>query len=177
MVHTFRVVIDVEEDVFRDVRLGSDHHMEDLYKLILDSFGFKPDQMASFYLSNDNWEKGHEIGLMDMGVPSDGLPSVMSEAILSEVVLGKHQKMLLVHDFMRMWCFYVECIGIEPSEDKTPKCILEIGKAPDETSKSMDDFMLIAEKDGNAQDDYDMEDDISDLFDDMDISDLGDEYL
>ncbi len=177
MVHTFRVVIDVEEDVFRDVRLGSEHNLEDLYKLIISAFDFKPDQMASFYLSNDEWEKGHEIGLMDMGAPGSELPTVMSEAILSEIVLARHQKMLLVHDFMRMWCFYVECIQIEQDGDPKPKCVLEIGKAPDEESKSMDDFMLIAEKDGNSQNDFDPDEDISDLFDDIDISDLGDDYM
>src|SRR5690606_37739327 len=104
----FRVVPDVEEDVFRDIKIGGDHTFEELYLSIVNAFSFRGDQLASFYLSNDEWDKGHEIGLMDMGGQNSELPTVMSEAILGELVTENEQKVILVYDFLKMWCFYIE---------------------------------------------------------------------
>jgi hypothetical protein len=39
----------------------------------MSAFEFKGDQMASFYVSNDEWDKGHEINLMDMSYDDDAL--------------------------------------------------------------------------------------------------------
>ncbi|MEN9640552.1 MAG: hypothetical protein RLZZ262_2421, partial [Bacteroidota bacterium] len=63
----FRVIIDTEEDVFRDIEIETDASFEDLHRSILDGFDFEEGEMASFYMSNEQWEKGLEIALMDMG--------------------------------------------------------------------------------------------------------------
>ena len=65
--YVFRVVADIEEDVFRDIEILGSQNFEDLHDMIIESFDFTGDQMASFYMSDENWDKGEEIGLMDMG--------------------------------------------------------------------------------------------------------------
>ena len=71
----FRVLLDSEkkEEVFRDILIADTDNFESFYKIILDSFDFKGDQMGSFYVSNDMWDKGHEISLMDMTYDDDAL--------------------------------------------------------------------------------------------------------
>ena len=64
--YKFRVVIDIEEDVFRDVVILENQNFEELHHAIVHAFGFEGDQMASFYMSDEQWEKGEEIGLIDM---------------------------------------------------------------------------------------------------------------
>ena len=69
-VFKLRIVADTEEDIFADVLLDSSCHLLSFTNL----FGlFKLDQleMASFYLSNDEWDKGEEITLFDMSLEED----------------------------------------------------------------------------------------------------------
>lgn len=138
-----RVVPDVEEDVFRDIQIGTNQSFLDLYQAIIKIFGFRGDQLASFYLSNDEWDKGHEIALMDMGSPSpSGLPTEMSQATIGDLILKKEQKIILVYDFLKMWCFFMEVLDVVEIEgDGTPKVIMSFGEAPVEDDKELPDLM------------------------------------
>ena len=64
----FRVLLDSEknEEIFRDILIGENENFESFFQEILNSYGFKGDQMASFYVSNENWDKGEEISLLDL---------------------------------------------------------------------------------------------------------------
>ena len=41
------------------------------FKSIIEAFEFRGDQMASFYVSNENWDKGEEISLLDLSEEED----------------------------------------------------------------------------------------------------------
>ena len=70
-----RVLVDYEKDVFRDIEIRSDDTFMTLHEMIQQSFGFDNSQMASFYVSNADWEKGQEITLMEVMQPDeDGEP-------------------------------------------------------------------------------------------------------
>lgn len=132
----FRVIVDTEEDVFRDLELATSSTFAELHRSILEHFDFEDGEMASFYLSNEEWEKGLEIPLMDM---DDGVVS-MDNAVLHEMVHQVGDKILYVYDFMRMWIFYVELVEVGTSQDDKayPHLALSFGDAPDQDSKEMD---------------------------------------
>lgn len=136
----FRVLLDSEknEEVFRDVLISDMDDFESFYKIILEAFNFKGDQMGSFYVSNDTWDKGHEISLMDMTYEDDSIdePStVMKEAIIKNYLQEPDQKFILVYDFLCMWIFLVELIGFEKIEPEKPSILLSVGQAPPENSR------------------------------------------
>jgi hypothetical protein len=135
----FRVIIDTEEDVFRDIEIETDASFEDLHRSILDGFDFEEGEMASFYMSNEQWEKGLEIALMDMG---EKAALNMKGTKLNEMVTQPADKILYVYDFMRMWIFYVELIEIKKDKPSTiyPRVALAFGDAPAQDSKEMDLF-------------------------------------
>ena len=66
MAYKFRVILDVEEDVFRDIIVSESINLEELHFTIAKSFGFKGQEMASFYRTDNAWEQGEEIPLFDM---------------------------------------------------------------------------------------------------------------
>ncbi|MEY3397816.1 MAG: hypothetical protein RL220_410 [Bacteroidota bacterium] len=134
----FRVIIDAEEDVFRDIEIHTDHNFLDFHKAILDAFDFEDGEMASFYVSDEKWEKGLEVPLMDMGEGK----LTMSSTSISELVSKPADKLLYVYDFLRMWCFYVELIEVKKEMPSTiyPKVALAFGDAPSQDSKEMDLF-------------------------------------
>jgi hypothetical protein len=136
----FRVLLDSEhnDEVFRDVLISNESNFEAFYHAIMAAFEFKGDQMASFYVSDDSWDKGHEINLMDMSYDDDALDApanVMNKAILKDFISEADQKFILVYDFMRMWIFLIELIGQESENPEEAQTILAIGSAPKEHSK------------------------------------------
>jgi len=172
--YKFRVLIDTvsNEEIFRDIIVFGNDNLESFYNTIVKAFAFKGDQMASFYKSNDDWDKGQEITLVDMGL-NDDVDSVliMSETKIKEVVTDPNQKMILVYDFMRMWCFLIEHVETLPKNVTKPQIALSVGKAPAEESKELDaagmgygeSLDLGNDFDDIFSDDDDLDDDDTDL--------------
>lgn len=144
----FRILLDSDknQEVFRDIFIDANASFDDFYQTILNSFAFTGREMASFYVSNDDWDKGHEISWLDMSYDdqdnSEHLPSVMSTAILSEFIEEPDQKFILVYDFLRMWIFLIELIGYEKEGPKEPEITLSIGVSPEEGSKPVSEEMF-----------------------------------
>lgn len=175
----FRVLLDSDknEEVFRDILIADSENFETLYNAILKSFKFKGDQMASFYVSNDNWDKGHEISLMDMSYDDDSVDSpsaVMKTAIIKDFLEEPDQKFILVYDFMRMWIFLVELIGFDRVEPETPQMILSVGNAPLEDSKESMSEDLFMEGEEAGVDEEEDEFGFNEFDDDYSDDDLND---
>lgn len=135
-----RVIVDIEEDVFRDIVIGRTAPLEDLHRGILAAFDFAEGEMASFFQSDEDWGRGREIPLMDMGTDDAGNPfPSMRTTPLEEMASLANDRMVYVYDFLRMWCFYVEIIGLEEGESpEYPMLAQEFGTAPDQFSKEVD---------------------------------------
>ena len=116
MIYRFRVILDTHEDVFRDIEIEASDSLEDLHNVILQSFGFEGQEMASFYVSNEKWEQGEEIALFDMG-DKPGAVRIMSENRLEDTVWREQTRLIYVYDYLNMWTFMVELADIVEPED------------------------------------------------------------
>lgn len=156
----FRVLLDSKDqnEVFRDILIGDNDNFEAFYNSILDAYHFSGEQMASFYMSNENWDKGHEISLFDMSFgedPDQIQPGVMRNTMIRDMVQDPDQKIILVHDFLRMWIFLIELIGYEEETPDRPKMVLSVGNAPSEDSRSAENENLQFETDSEHAEDED----------------------
>lgn len=115
MIYRFRIVLDTLEDVFRDIEIQQDANLEDLHNAITQAFGFEGNEMASFYLSDEDWGQGEEIALYDI---SEGIETtrMMNETQIDSAVSKDHTKLIYVYDFLDMWTFYVELADIVEPE-------------------------------------------------------------
>ncbi|OZV70032.1 IS1096 element passenger TnpR family protein [Winogradskyella aurantia] len=162
MIFRFRVILDndTEEDVFRDLEIRESDTMEDLHNIITQSFGFDGLEMASFYISDDEWNQGEEIAMFDMS-EADNPVKVMSNTIIKDVVHEASTKLIYVYDFLKMWTFYVELAEIVEEAEGTdyPNLMFVHGQIPDnapEKSFEADDLDDYDEfEDGLDMDDYD----------------------
>jgi hypothetical protein len=148
-----------EEDIFRDIEIRKTDTLEDLHNTITQSFGFDGTEMASFYVSDEEWNQGEEISLFDM---SEGLNAVrlMSETVLEEIVNEEQTKLIYVYDFMNMWTFFVELGEIVDESEGTdyPNLMFVHGQIPVEAPEKnfeAEDPMGLDEFDGLKIDDYD----------------------
>ncbi len=137
MLYTFRVLIDYEKDVFRDITCRQDQSFAMLNNAIIEAFDFSGDQMSSFYMSNDDWDKGEEIVQFNMG-DEDELKS-MESTLLKDMIKDNDQKILFIYDFLKLWIFYIELISIsEEKEGDYPQITSRLGISPKEDEKSAD---------------------------------------
>jgi hypothetical protein len=137
----FRVLLDSnqKEEVFCDILLSIDDNFESFFNTIIKAYDFKGDQMASFYASNEEWDKGEEVSLMDVSFGEEGQQRTMSNTSIQSMVEAPDQKFILVYDFMKMWIFLVECIGLQEETPSKPTVILSVGEKPKEDSKELDE--------------------------------------
>lgn len=137
----FRVIVDTEADVFRDIEMPVDGTFLQLHEAILRAFEWEEGEMASFYLSNEEWDKGEEIPLMDMGSPEEsGTSHSMATTVLNQKVGRPNDKLIYVYDFFRMWCFYIELHAVVKASPGMlyPRIALAFGESPVYDSKEMD---------------------------------------
>lgn len=160
MIYRFRAILDndTEEDIFRDFEIRESDTMEDLHNVITQSFGFDGTEMASFYVSDDDWNQGEEISLFDM---SDGLNEVklMNETSISDIVHEAQTKLIYVYDFLSMWTFFVELAEIVEEAQGTdyPNLMYVQGQVPTEAPEKV--FEAENDDDFNEfDDDYDIDD-------------------
>lgn len=106
MIYIFRMVSNEAEDFFREFQLKDEQTFLDFHTCIQEELSYDASQMASFFISNDNWEKEKEIVLMDMGMGTDC--TLMEHAKLKEHIKEDKQKLLYVYDMLSERAFFIE---------------------------------------------------------------------
>ncbi|WP_431158710.1 IS1096 element passenger TnpR family protein [Winogradskyella poriferorum] len=163
MIYRFRVILDndTDEDVFRDLEIRETDTMEDLHNIITQSFGFNGMEMASFYISDDEWNQGEEIAMFDMSEAGNEV-RVMNETIIKDVAHEASPKLIYVYDFLSMWTFYVELAEIVEETQGTdyPNLMFVHGQIPDEAPEKVFEA--------------DQDDAFNEFEDGIDVDDYGD---
>ena len=107
MIYKIRVILDSEEDIFRDLEIEEHATLEDLHNTVTQAFGFLGNEMASFYTCDEEWNQDEEIALFDMSETGSDV-RLMNETNLDDVLTEQNPKMIYVYDFFSMWTFFVE---------------------------------------------------------------------
>lgn len=169
MIYRFRILLDTDEDIFRDIEIEASATLEDLHNAITQAFGFDGQEMASFYKSNEFWEEGEEICLFDLG-DEPGEVRIMSETPIESTVSREDTKLIYVYDFLSMWTFMVELADIgEREEGKSyPNLMFAHGQIPEEAPEKQ---FISEEMDMDDDFDTDFEDEFD--LDPEDYDNLG----
>ncbi len=165
MIYRFRVILDndTEDDIFRDLEIRETDTLEDLHNAITQSFGFDGLEMASFYVSNDDWEQGEEISMFDVSEGGNEV-RLMNETVINDIVHEAQTKLIYVYDFLSMWTFLVELAEIVEEADGTdyPNLMFVHGQIPDSAPEKAFEAEDFGADFNEFDDDIDV-DDYSDL--------------
>lgn len=116
----FRVYFEEDESVYRDIAIKHKQSFSDLHYAILKSFEFDNKHQATFYRSNDNWQKGREITFEKYADKKYAVePLLMAETNIGSEIFDPNQKFIYTYDFVKNWTFLVELINI--SKEENPK--------------------------------------------------------
>lgn len=129
----FRTYWEEDESVYRDVAIRHTQTFYDLHNAILKSYEFDNKHKATFYRSNDSWQRGREISLEKYDKEYPAAPLIMSDTSITSEIKGPNQKFIYEYDFNKNWHFMVELINVDKEENKKlqyPSCIRTEGIAP-----------------------------------------------
>lgn len=172
MVYKFRIILDAEEDIFRDIAILEDDTLEDLHNAIVNAFDFDGLELASFYTCDEQWNQDEEISLFDTGDIA-GEQRIMSDYPLSEILDKENTKIIYVYDFLNMWTFLIELAAIEEVEAGMiyPNTLFSHGIMPLDAPDK--DFSDSAAPDFDYDDDEYGDDDFDSLDDENFTEDFG----
>lgn len=129
----FRIYWEDDESTYRDVAIRHSQTFYDLHMAILKSYEFDSKHKATFYRSNDNWQRGREISLEKYDKDYKAEPLIMSEVTIGSEIKDPNQKFVLEYDFNKNWHFMVELINVDKEENKKltyPTCVRTEGIGP-----------------------------------------------
>lgn len=134
MIYRFTIISDEVDDFVREIQIDPEATFFDLHEAILKAANYTNDQMTSFFICDDDWEKEKEITLEEMDNNPEMDSWIMKETRLNELIEDEKQKLLYVFDYMTERCFFIELSEIITGKEiKGAKCTKKSGEAPKQT--------------------------------------------
>jgi hypothetical protein len=151
----FRAYLEEDDSVYRDVAIRHTQSFFELHEVILKSFEFDSKHQATFYRSNDNWQRGREISLEKYEKAYKAPPLLMKETAIGSEIKNPNQKFIYVYDFAKGWTFLVELINVSKEENPKityPAMVRKEGIAPSQYGTKS----LLGERFTDVEEKYDL---------------------
>ena len=139
-VYKFRVSLEENDDVSRDIDIKSGQTFEQFHIAIQEAFKFDAKHAAAFFVSDDYWRKNQEITLRKEDLPLEpeeiklGVDpkKLMAETKIAKHIEQPHQRFVYIFDPVAQWSFLVEMVKIIDDNPKLnyPVCSRTHGIAP-----------------------------------------------
>ena len=139
-VYKFKIFIEDNEDIYREIEILSGQTFDDFHNIIQDAYKFDKKHAASFFVSDDYWRKHQEITLREEDLPLDkeeirlkvSPKNLMSKTKIAKYIDNPRQRFMYVFDPSVKWAFCIELMKILPDNPKGnyPICVRSIGNAP-----------------------------------------------
>lgn len=159
MVYKFKLVSDEVSNFSREIEIDANSSFFQLRNAILDSVNYTKDDMDSFFLCDDEWQRQEEITLEDMGSSSDQDIWIMDDTPLNELIEEEGQKLVFVFDYLTEHSFFMEMKEAVPGRNLSdPICTVKRGNPPAQRV-DMDEFERQIDQNVKKQvEDLDIED-------------------
>jgi hypothetical protein len=151
----FRVYFEEDESVYRDVVILHEQSFFDLHETILRAYEFDNKHKATFFRSNDHWQRGREITLEKYDKEYKAEPLIMSETPIRSEIRDPNQRFIYLYDFNKNWSFLLELINVSKEENPKinyPSTVRTEGIAPSQYGTKG----LLGEKFADVEEKYDL---------------------
>ena len=151
----FRIYWEEDDSVYRDIAIKHTQTFFELHNAILKCFEFDSKHKATFFRSNDKWQRGKEITLEKYEKKYLAEPLIMADTKIGSEIRDPNQKFIYHYDFNKNWTFLVELINVnkdETSKNDFPHCVRNEGVGPSQYGTKG----LINEKLSEVEEKYDL---------------------
>ena len=128
----FRVYFQEDESIYRDIAIKHTSNFLDHHAILI-AYEFDNKHQATFYRSNDAWQRGREISIEKYEKDYKAEPLIMTDTAIGSEIRDPNQKFIYEYDFTRNWHFMVELINVDKEENKKltyPTCVRTEGITP-----------------------------------------------
>ncbi len=124
----FRITVKEQDDFIREIEIKLNQTFRDLHDIIVKSVKLYDNELASFHITNEKWERQFEITLIDMSgeidedvIEGDVIKTIflMNETKLNKFIKNKYQRLVYEYDFLQLRDFFIEVIDIFPEKKNT----------------------------------------------------------
>ena len=113
----FRIYWEEDDVIYRDVLVKHSQNFADLHQIILRAFEFDQKHDATFYRSNDTWQRGREISKEVYDKQYKAPPLLMDETLIGSEIIDTNQHFVYLYDFVKSWSFLIELIQVIKNAD------------------------------------------------------------
>ena len=105
----FRITVKEQDDFIREIEIKLNQTFRDLHDIIVKSVKLYDNELASFHITNEKWERQFEITLIDMSgeidedvIEGDVIKTIflMNETKLNKFIKNKYQRLVYEYDFL-----------------------------------------------------------------------------
>ncbi len=131
MIYRFTILSDEADEFLRVIEIDPEATFLDFHDAILDAVNYEKNQLTSFFICNDYWEKEQEVTLIEMESTSEYDNLVMEDTKLEELITDEKQKLIYVFDLMNERAMFIELSEIIPGKSiESASCVKSKGDAP-----------------------------------------------
>ena len=94
----FRASFEEDDAIYRDIVIKHKQTFADLHFAILKAYEFDNRHQATFYRSNDNWQRWREISFEKYDKAYVVAPLLMAETIIATEIFDTNQKFIYEYD-------------------------------------------------------------------------------
>ncbi len=113
----FRVYLEEDDSIYRDISIKHTQLFSELHETILTAFEFDNKHKATFFRSNEQWLRGKEITLEVYDKAYTVPPQMMKETAVGSEIRDSNQKFVYLYDFNKNWVFLLELISVSKEEN------------------------------------------------------------
>ncbi|MGZ3839164.1 MAG: IS1096 element passenger TnpR family protein [Flavisolibacter sp.] len=151
----FRVYFEEDDSVYRDIVIRHKQSFFEFHEAILKAYEFDSKHGATFYRSNDHWQRGREITLETYDKSYRVAPLLMKETTIGSEIRDTNQRFVYTYDFAKGWTFLVELINVSKEENPKltyPAMVRKEGIAPSQYGTKS----LLGERFADVEEKYDL---------------------
>jgi hypothetical protein len=130
MIYNIRLISGEVDDFLMDISVDGADTFLTLHQFIQAELGYDPAQMASFFTTDQHWQKETEITLLDMGDTENPDLVVMEKAAIADYIQSVRQRLLYVFDLFSERAFFMEVSGMKEGMMDEPECNFRQGEPP-----------------------------------------------
>lgn len=177
MIYKFRVISNQQQLFLREYEIEGDSTFLEFHRFLQEDLDYDTNLMASFFLADEEWSKGLELTLLDMGSDENmGSTAItMESATIAQLIKEKRDRLLYVFDLFTDNSLFMELVSIseKDSDIEYPICSASVGEPPlqffdGEFNFDEDDFEEFEDSDP-----FDEFSDDIDYLDDMDLDEFN----
>ena len=129
-----QIYLEHKDDVIRNIEISTNKSLRELHFEIIRSLELNENEIASFYLTDENFNLVQEIPLFKIDDKQEDLIE-MNEIKIGSIFTNINCQLIYVYDFMKMWRFLVSYIADSETENDKSHIVNQVGKMPKEATE------------------------------------------